>query len=92
MNALPGRSLLLIGLYSAHYFHRALLSPLVLAPKRAPLHIMVVLAGFIFNGLNGTLLAYQLAELEPKSDCLYWAGVTLWGLGFFGNGEYRPQS
>lgn len=78
---------MLIGLYSVHYFHRALLSPLYLAPKRAPLHIMVVLAAFFFNGLNGTLLAYQVAQLEPKTGVLFWAGVSLWALGFFGNGE-----
>lgn len=72
-----------------HYFHRALLSPLYLAPKRAPLHIIVVLAALGFNTVNGSLLAYQIAELEPKTGILFWAGVALWALGFCGNGETR---
>lgn len=84
---MPWRSWLLIACYSVHYFHRALLSPLYLAPKRAPLHLVVVIAGFIFNGLNGSLLAYQFAQLEPRTGILYWVGIVVWALGFYGNGE-----
>lgn len=37
------------GLYLAHYAHRAIISPLILSPKRSPLHITVVLAAMLFN-------------------------------------------
>ncbi|EJT50041.1 3-oxo-5-alpha-steroid 4-dehydrogenase [Trichosporon asahii var. asahii CBS 2479] len=85
LDSLSWRTWILIGCYSVHYFHRALLSPLYLAPKRAPLHLVVVLAAFIFNGLNGSLLAYQFAQLQPRTGLLYWAGIALWALGFYGN-------
>lgn len=49
--ALSPRARTLAGLYVAHYAHRAVFSPLVLAPKRAPLHVMVVLSAIIFNVL-----------------------------------------
>jgi hypothetical protein len=41
----------LAGLYLMHYAHRALISPLVLAPTRAPIHAVVVLAAMVFNYL-----------------------------------------
>jgi 3-oxo-5-alpha-steroid 4-dehydrogenase 1 len=39
----------LAALYILHYLHRALLSPVMLAPKRAPVHLVVVLSAMIFN-------------------------------------------
>lgn len=42
---------ILAGLYLMHYTHRALVSPLLLAPKRSPIHVIVVLSAVIFNVL-----------------------------------------
>ncbi|WVQ80793.1 hypothetical protein IAT38_002898 [Cryptococcus sp. DSM 104549] len=79
-------SRILAGLYFAHYAHRAIISPLILSPKRSPLHITIPLAAAIFNLLNGYLLAIGLAFYPPKGTSFsFWAGVVGWAVGFFGN-------
>ncbi|OWZ60076.1 3-oxo-5-alpha-steroid 4-dehydrogenase 1 [Cryptococcus neoformans] len=79
-------SRILSGLYLAHYVHRAIISPLILSPKRSPLHITVVLAAMLFNLLNGYLLAVGLAFYPPKEiGWQFVLGVVGWTIGFFGN-------
>lgn len=74
-------------LYLAHYAHRALFSPLVLAPKRAPLHIVVVLAAAVFNFINATLIAGALKNFPVTGGLAFKVGVWIFVLGFLGNGE-----
>ncbi|ADV20389.1 3-oxo-5-alpha-steroid 4-dehydrogenase 1 [Cryptococcus gattii E566] len=84
--SLNGPSKILSGLFLAHYAHRAIISPLILSPKRSPLHITVVIAATLFNLLNGYLLAVGLAFYPPKE--IGWQfifGVIGWAIGFFGN-------
>lgn len=83
---MPYHARVLAILYLAHYGHRALFSPLVLAPKRAPLHFIVVIAGVIFNFLNASLLAYALEHYPVTGGRTFKYGVILWALGFIGNG------
>lgn len=43
-------------MFLVHYAHRAVISPLVLAPKRNPQHIWVTSASVFFNLLNGYMI------------------------------------
>ncbi|OCF38388.1 3-oxo-5-alpha-steroid 4-dehydrogenase 1 [Kwoniella heveanensis CBS 569] len=78
---------ILAGLYLAHYAHRAIISPLILSPKRSPLHITVPLAAALFNLLNGYLLAIGLAFFPPSAEMgwTFYLGVAGWAAGFMGN-------
>ncbi|TXT07181.1 hypothetical protein VHUM_03351 [Vanrija humicola] len=76
---------LLAGLYLLHYLHRAFVSPLLLAPPRAPLHAVVVAAGIVFNLLNASLLARTLVYFPPTGGWAFRVGVVLWLVGFAGN-------
>ncbi|WVN88418.1 uncharacterized protein L203_103627 [Cryptococcus depauperatus CBS 7841] len=77
---------ILAGLYLFHYAHRAIISPLVLSPKRSPLHLAVPLAAIIFNFLNGYLLALGLAFYPVKEPgWTFYLCIVGWAIGFFGN-------
>lgn len=69
-----------------HYAHRALISPLVLSPRRAPLHVVVVAAAGAFNLLNATLMAGALGAFPPPGGWTFGVGLVLWAAGFVGNG------
>lgn len=43
-------------MFLIHYAHRAVISPLILAPKRSPQHIWVTSASVFFNLLNGYMI------------------------------------
>lgn len=38
-------------MYITHYFHRAIMSPLVLSPKRSDVHIIVPIVAAVYNVL-----------------------------------------
>ncbi|WVQ99596.1 hypothetical protein IAU59_006732 [Kwoniella sp. CBS 9459] len=78
---------ILAGLYIAHYSHRAVISPLILSPKRSPLHITIPLVAALFSLLNGYLLAIGLAFYPPSVEMgwTFWLGVIGWAVGFMGN-------
>ncbi|WWC62087.1 uncharacterized protein I303_104677 [Kwoniella dejecticola CBS 10117] len=80
-------SRILAGLYFAHYAHRAIVSPLILSPKRSPLHVVVALAMGLFNLFNGYLVAAGLAFYPPEAEISwkFWIGVAGWAIGFLGN-------
>ncbi|CAK9781213.1 hypothetical protein CC85DRAFT_289447 [Cutaneotrichosporon oleaginosum] len=82
---LTPRARLLAAAYLTHYAHRAILSPLVLAPRRAPLHVAVVACALAFNVLNASLLALSLPAFPPPGGLTFWAGMVLWAAGFIGN-------
>ncbi|KAK8864507.1 hypothetical protein IAR55_001757 [Kwoniella newhampshirensis] len=76
----------LAGLYLTHYLHRAVVSPLLLSPKRSPLHVTIPLAAAVFNLINAYLLAIGLAFYAPtRLSWRFWLGVTGWAAGFVGN-------
>ncbi|BEI91876.1 uncharacterized protein CcaverHIS019_0406960 [Cutaneotrichosporon cavernicola] len=83
--ALTPRAKLIAAAYLIHYAHRALISPLLLAPRRAPLHLIVIVAALVFNGLNASLLGLSLPAFPPPGGVTFWAGMTLWAAGFLGN-------
>ncbi|WVQ72383.1 hypothetical protein IAR50_001935 [Cryptococcus sp. DSM 104548] len=74
-------------LYTVHYAHRAVVSPLILSPPRSPLHISVALAAVVFNLFNGYLLALGLAFYPPQGELTwrFYLGVGTWAIGFIGN-------
>ncbi|GFZ43825.1 hypothetical protein JCM24511_01545, partial [Saitozyma sp. JCM 24511] len=85
---LTPEAMVLSGLYLTHYFHRAVLSPLVYSPRRSPLHIVIPLLAAAWNLLNASLLATSLAFYPPEttlSSPRFWFGVAGWALGFAGN-------
>ncbi|KAF5330388.1 hypothetical protein D9619_005466 [Psilocybe cf. subviscida] len=93
----PGSSLLypdpvsiLAVCFLAHYVNRALVSPLR-TPSRSKTHLIVPLAGIVFNVLNGSLLGayfsspftrmYHLSGIRPQ----FYIGLAIWALGLVGN-------
>ncbi|WWD17186.1 hypothetical protein CI109_101624 [Kwoniella shandongensis] len=77
---------ILSSLYLVHYLHRAVISPLVLSPKRSPLHISIPFGAALFNLFNGYLLAIGLAFYPPKQiGTTFWLGIVGWAIGFAGN-------
>lgn len=84
---------ILVVLYLVHYANRAVLSPLR-TPSRSKSHIVVPLAGIIFNLLNGSLMGSYLSSpfariwLVPSftfARPTFWIGLALWAVGFWGN-------
>lgn len=79
---------LLLGLFLLHYTNRAVIQPLLNAP-RSPLHISVVLSAMAFNAANGFLMGTWLAHggSVPPPGMNLWGhvGLLLYVLGFVGN-------
>ncbi|KAF9228425.1 hypothetical protein BS17DRAFT_773698 [Gyrodon lividus] len=83
--------LFLASLFLIHYTNRALISPLR-TPSRSKTHIVVPLAGILFNIVNGTLMGSYLGSSAASAFLTgaferpsFWAGVTLWVTGLCGN-------
>lgn len=75
-------------MYVCHYIHRAILSPLVLSPKKSPVHLVVPLSAMLWNLTNASLLAMQLSFFPPTlslSSPRFWLGVLGWAVGLAGN-------
>jgi hypothetical protein len=49
-------------MYLLHYSIRSIISPLILAPQRAPQHASVTLSAMGFNLMNGYIMGGWLAE------------------------------
>lgn len=75
-----------------HYVYRALISPLVLNPSMAPIHIVLAFSALSFQLFNSTCIGGWLASYGPLTAA-DWAGHKLWieigmmvfALGFLGN-------
>ena len=83
--------LVLAGFYLIHYANRALLSPLR-TPSRSKAHISVTISGILFNIVNGIFLGSYLHSdvasaflADALTRPVFWAGITIWALGFAGN-------
>ncbi|KAK1924319.1 hypothetical protein DB88DRAFT_278549 [Papiliotrema laurentii] len=82
---LSTNSAVLAGVYITHYFHRAIMSPLVLSPKRSDVHIIVPIVAAVYNVLNAYCLAVGLAFYPaPQSSRTLWC-LAGWAVGFLGN-------
>ncbi|KIK94385.1 hypothetical protein PAXRUDRAFT_59591, partial [Paxillus rubicundulus Ve08.2h10] len=88
---LTGPQLLLASLFIIHYANRSLISPLR-TPSRSKFHMVVPLAGSIFNIVNGTLLGSYLRSSASSAFLTgaferpsFWVGVTIWVAGLCGN-------
>ena len=78
-------------LFLTHYLNRAILSPLR-TPSRSKSHAIVIIAGIVFNIVNGPLLGAYLSSPEGLSYLAgayqrphFWLGVLMWAVGFVGN-------
>ena len=78
-------------LFLTHYLNRAILSPLR-TPSRSKSHAIVIIAGIVFNIVNGPLLGAYLSSPEGLSYLAgayqrprFWFGVLMWAAGFVGN-------
>ena len=77
----PG-SMVLLFLFLAHYFNRALIFPFLIRGGK-PTPASVCLMAMSFCAYNGFLQGYQLCVLCPtvKIDGFFVTGVAIWGAG-----------
>ena len=82
----------LTSLQTMHYIYRALLSPLVLNPSMAPIHILVWLAALCFQLVNASCIGGWLAGYGPTTAADWQGrmltvqvGVVIFVAGFVGN-------
>jgi 3-oxo-5-alpha-steroid 4-dehydrogenase 1 len=76
----------------AHYLNRAILSPLLLNPSMAPIHVFVMLSAMSFQLLNAVSVGGWLGGYGP-TDAEFWEarkpqvilGSLLWLGGLLGN-------
>ncbi|CAE7208930.1 unnamed protein product [Rhizoctonia solani] len=78
-------------LFVGHYLNRAIISPLR-TPSRSKSHLIVLLAGIVFNLINGSVTGTWLgAGVQTGSTgwadapVAYWIGLVMFGLGLWGN-------
>ncbi|CUA75794.1 3-oxo-5-alpha-steroid 4-dehydrogenase 1 [Rhizoctonia solani] len=78
-------------LFVGHYLNRAIISPLR-TPSRSNSHLIVLLAGIVFNLINGSVNGTWLgAGVQTGSigwidaPIGYWIGLAMFGLGLWGN-------
>ncbi|GHJ89849.1 hypothetical protein NliqN6_6251 [Naganishia liquefaciens] len=76
-------------MFLIHYAHRAIISPLILAPKRSPQHIWVTASSVFFNLLNGYMMGSFIASDPLPSSAFhtrrFWLCTLGWLIGFLGN-------
>lgn len=91
IETLPWANWTMAGIYTIHYFYRAILCPL-LNPTMSPIHLFVFLGACCFNITNGLSIGGWLAGYGPTT--VYdWAGrlymieigLVIWGWSFLGN-------
>lgn len=79
-------------MYLLHYSIRSIISPLILAPQRAPQHASVTLSAMGFNLMNGYIMGGWLAEdpgrgVGERFGGWSWVAVAGWAVGLAGNGQ-----
>lgn len=75
--------------YLAHYFNRAVLSPLFLNPSISPIHLSIILSAMIFNYINssclaGWLLGYGMPLSSSNSEAPTESLILIQILRYFG--------
>lgn len=92
--ALSGRArdpvgLALLLLWELHYVHRAFVSPLRLAAGAAPIPVVIVGMGVLFNVVNGVAQGLWLFGLTPPRPLGWlWSPAFLAGTALFLGGMY----
>ncbi|KAL7275976.1 hypothetical protein RUND412_001045 [Rhizina undulata] len=74
-------------MYLMHYFHRAIISPLM-NPSMAPTHVGITIAGAVFNIINGTLIGGWIGGYGSADDVPRWQiilGTAIFLAGLWGN-------
>lgn len=86
LSELPWANWTMAGMYTVHYFYRAVLSPLVLNPSMSPIHPIVFVSGFLWQVINGISLGGWIGGYGPNtifdwSGRLYEieVGLVIWG-------------
>jgi 3-oxo-5-alpha-steroid 4-dehydrogenase 1 len=77
----------LAALFCIHYFHRAIVSPL-LNPSMAPMHAIMFFSAVGFNYVNGSLIGAWLGGRGEAREVPVWqlvAGGLMFAGGFLGN-------
>jgi len=70
--ALDGWSLLLGGMFLAHYANRAVIFPMRMPPSARPMPISIVASALGFNLVNGTLQGLWLGHFAPAAPDGWW--------------------
>lgn len=91
-SGLPGPNKLMLGLYMLHYANRSLLTPILLTPEMAPIHIVPWFCALVFNTVNAYQMAGWMSGYGDVSG-VEWVGsrvriqcgLMIFCLGLFGN-------
>jgi hypothetical protein len=89
-SGIPGNILVLCAviLWSAHYFHRAMIFPLRIHTKGKKMPVIIVLFALSFNLVNGFINGYWLAHYAPEFSTNFYitfrlfAGCIIFITGF----------
>jgi len=90
-SAITATTLVFMGLWQAHYLHRAFINPFSLRRHRQGMPLVVVGFGFIFNVVNGYLNGRYIFSFSDGysnqwlSDPRFIMGVALFIIGFIIN-------
>jgi steroid 5-alpha reductase family enzyme len=69
--------ILLVGLWSLHYFHRTFIYPFRLKTKGKKMPLIILGSAFLFNIINGFLNGYYLGFIAQTNGSIYsWNIVT----------------
>ncbi|KAF2461250.1 3-oxo-5-alpha-steroid 4-dehydrogenase-like protein [Lineolata rhizophorae] len=90
---LPWQNWVMATMFIIHYLNRAVLSPLFLNPSMSPLHVIVYIAGLLFNVSNSISLGGWLAAYGPvtpeqwskRSTGVLVASASVWAAGLASN-------
>lgn len=81
-------SLIIVGLYLLHYFHRVFIYPMRIKTKGKKVPIAIVLFALLFNVINGSILGYHFGYSASLSSAWLFDTRFLIGLALFFLGAY----
>jgi 3-oxo-5-alpha-steroid 4-dehydrogenase 1 len=76
IRALPMPNQVLLGMFTVHYIHRAVLAPLVLNPSMAPIHLFVWSSALAVQVLNGISVGAWLGRYGRVTDAAWQSRET----------------
>jgi 3-oxo-5-alpha-steroid 4-dehydrogenase 1 len=93
LTELPWQNYAMAGMFVTHYAYRAVLSPLLLNPSMADIHLFMWASALVFQVVNGVSIGGWIGGYGPRSerdwagreDWVVYAGMALWAAGFAGN-------
>lgn len=82
-------SLILLVMWTLHYFNRAIIFPLRIRTRGKKIPLTIVLSAFIFNVINGFINGYWLGYLAPLDHPFFSSsvlvGLIIYTMGFILN-------